>query len=363
MNKLQKFQEELKKLNIQEDQNLKLEEILEFEDFNKENTDYFIYKKIAEGGSSKVYLARSKNRFVNKIDRVVKLFFKNNDSSSFSKHMAHYEEGNYFARAAEMQYNLRQLNFIPAFINFGQLKNEKYYLIEEYIEGKNLSKLSKESLPNFIEIKQMNSEEYKSKIINKIMKNFCVFDHLIRDLKYLHLWITVIHRDIKLENIIYNEKTRSIHLLDWHIAEKLPYKKKFEDDSINSIDLDNTKIIDDVYGSRLYTPPEKFLTGESSVKTDMYALGICMYKFLTGEYPFFNEEVSSNQEISSKRIKEFMSNKIEYKNILNERINHLKNLYYTEKAYEKSLTENINKLIFSKIEGSFYNEERTIIRQ
>ena len=37
---------------------IKPEEILEFEEFNLENKGYFIYKKLAEGGSSKVYLAK-----------------------------------------------------------------------------------------------------------------------------------------------------------------------------------------------------------------------------------------------------------------------------------------------------------------
>ena len=304
-------------------EDITLEEVLEFEEFNLENKDYFIYKKLGEGFSSKVYLAKYVEHLgdINNVNFNIKIFYPI-DKAKRKEHITYYGEKQYFSRAADIQHKLNNLglNFVPKFYKFGQLTNGNYYTIQEFIRGKNLLEVSNEIL-----------NRYKSAHIFDaiaILYEMEKFDILIENIKKLHFKGNIIHRDIKLENIIFNEyldtfydknENQLIYILDWHTAKEL---------QSNGINLRRGAIIDQIRGSAFYTPPEKFTMGESSSATDMYSIGICIYKFFTGKYPFFN----NNEPVEE--IKEFIKNKNEYKKRLDKSINDFIDLYYSKRVVE-----------------------------
>ena len=316
---------------------IKPEEILEFEEFNLENKGYFIYKKLAEGGSSKVYLAKYNK--VKDVENVIKIFDINDGSAStLKKHLEHYGKDDYFERANMIQHELRKkkLDFVPVFHEFGQLQDERYFTIEEHIEGKNLSGVSKDNLEQLERIKNNSKDLYdycKNFYLYQLADTCAIFDKLHEKLIHLNYW-SFIHRDIKLENIILartphtNEDWRryaltpmdkEIYIVDWHIAEKLNQ---------------DYNIIDNIHGSRYYVPPEKFLTKESSIATDMYSLGATMFAYLTGSPPFFDYYKDKSLEEFPEL--EIVKNKTRYEEVLNKEIDNFKKMYLPGELYEKS---------------------------
>ena len=78
--------------------------------------------------------------------------------------------------------------------------------------------------------------------------------------------ITLLHTDIKLENIgVHKEK---IKILDLSTA----ITNKDEKRNYYS-------------GQRAYSAPEVISRNEYSKKSDVYSLGVCMFRYLTGEFP------------------------------------------------------------------------------
>ena len=90
----------------------------------------------------------------------------------------------------------------------------------------------------------------------------------------------IIHRDVKLENIFFKDESMEHALLgDWGLAAILEEGSESRDDACGSIH---------------YAAPELFMHASYSYGVDMWALGVCIYATLTGNFPFFgrdNEEV------------------------------------------------------------------------
>ena len=86
----------------------------------------------------------------------------------------------------------------------------------------------------------------------------------------------VIHKDIKLGNILINPETKQIKLIDFSIASLLPRE---------TIEIQNTNNLE---GTLAYLSPEQ--TGRMNrgidYRSDFYSLGIVFYELLTGKLPF-----------------------------------------------------------------------------
>ena len=112
----------------------------------------------------------------------------------------------------------------------------KSFVIEEYIEGKNLSEV-------------LNAEKISDAKIISILTQLCDC------LKILHAE-KIIHRDIKPSNLILQGE--KIYLIDFGISRLVK----------NNSDSD-TKWI----GTRGYAPPEQFGFGQTDARSDIYSLG------------------------------------------------------------------------------------------
>jgi len=94
---------------------------------------------------------------------------------------------------------------------------------------------------------------------------------ILDGLKYLND-NTIIHRDLKLENILVN-KEGNVKIVD--------------NDFVIAVD----KVLpDDVCGTLYYIPPEVFKKKKYNTQFDMWSLGVMIYFLLTGQYPFDGDD-------------------------------------------------------------------------
>ncbi|SHJ72913.1 serine/threonine protein kinase [Clostridium cavendishii DSM 21758] len=132
-------------------------------------------------------------------------------------------------------------------------KDEKIYIVLDYIDGTNLNTL----------LNQCTSFQ-EDKVIGWA-KEIC--DVLI----YLHNQKPnpIIYRDMKPGNLMLN-KQGHIKLIDFGIARE--YKENTEADTV-------------VIGTRGYAAPEQYGNHQTDQRTDIYSLGVTLYHLLTGKGP------------------------------------------------------------------------------
>ena len=129
-------------------------------------------------------------------------------------------------------------------------------------------KFSLEDFDNKLIKKNTLNLEIKHKIASKIFKE------IFLGLKYIHS-LNIIHRDIKIENILYDSKENKTKIIDFSISTILQNK--------------NSKI-DEPGGSMHYQAPE--LQSMETNKnynpffSDIWSVGICLYIFIFEEFPF-----------------------------------------------------------------------------
>ena len=134
--------------------------------------------------------------------------------------------------------------------------NDNYYIINEYCPGGELYDIITDDL---------NETEIA-----------VIFKQLFSGLAYLHS-NNIIHRDLKLENIL---------IFDMEYSE---HKEKLYD--IKIIDFGTAKIFDKnkkeiaIVGSSYYIAPE-VLSKKYSKECDMWSAGVILYMFITGHPPF-----------------------------------------------------------------------------
>jgi serine/threonine protein phosphatase PrpC len=96
---------------------------------------------------------------------------------------------------------------------------------------------------------------------------------LVRAVAALHR-LEVVHRDIKPENVMLT-KDGGLRLIDLGVA-RLPRVEDFHGDEIP--------------GTPGYMAPEQFAGNAGDALTDQFALGVTIYRWLTGKWPFGEQE-------------------------------------------------------------------------
>lgn len=142
------------------------------------------------------------------------------------------------------------------------LENKVFYVLEEYIEGDNLSILKE------------NYKEKEQKVIKLLIQ-------LVEGLQIL--WEQeIVHRDLKPENIIIRKNGDPV-ILDLGIAKILNTQSLTQ----------NTRM---PYSNH-YLAPEQYKneTHLISMRTDFFTLGIVCYELITGKHPF---DMGKSEEIN-----------------------------------------------------------------
>ena len=215
---------------------------------------YEIVKSIGEGGMANVYLANDKI-----LERKVAIKVLRGDLSSDDKFIRR------FQREALSVSNLSHQNIVEVY-DVGE-EGHQHYIVMEYIEGKTLKQLI-----------QKRGSLTLTEVID-------IMNQLTDGLAHAHE-AYIIHRDIKPQNIMI-EDDGLIKITDFGIAMAL-----------NSTQLTQTN---SVMGSVHYLPPEQANGKGSTIKSDIYSLGILMYELLTGSVPFKGDNAV---EIALKHLKE-----------------------------------------------------------
>lgn len=220
----------------------------------KINDRYEIIKSIGEGGMANVYLA-----YDTILDRRVAIKVLRGDLSNDEKFVRR------FQREALSASSLSHPNIVEMY-DVGE-DNGIYYIVMEYIEGKTLKQL----------IKKRGSLTL-SEAIDIMLQ-------LTDGISHAHDSY-IIHRDLKPQNILIKEDGM-IKITDFGIAMAL-----------NSTQLTQTN---SVMGSVHYLPPEQASGKGSTIRSDIYSMGILFYELLTGSLPFKGENAV---EIALKQLRD-----------------------------------------------------------
>lgn len=200
---------------------------------------YEILKSIGEGGMANVYVG-----YDTILNRKVAIKILRGDLANDEKFVRR------FQREALSASSLSHPNIVEMY-DVGE-DDGMYYIIMEYIEGKTLKQLIKKrgsiTLSEAIDIMLQLTDG-----ITQAHDSY------------------IIHRDLKPQNILIKDDG-TIKITDFGIAVAL-----------NSTQLTQTN---SVMGSVHYIPPEQASGKGSTIRSDIYAMGILFYELITGSLPF-----------------------------------------------------------------------------
>ena len=215
---------------------------------------YKIVSSIGEGGMANVYLA-----WDTILEREVAVKILRGDLADDEKFIRR------FQREANSASSLKHPNIVEMY-DVGE-DNGRYFIVMEYVDGKTLKSLIKKR-------GALNLNEAIDIMLQLTSGIACAHDSYI------------IHRDIKPQNVLILEDGR-VKITDFGIAMAL-----------NKTELTQTN---SVMGSVHYLPPEQASGSGSTIKSDIYSLGILMFELLTGKVPFKGDNAV---EIAIKHMKE-----------------------------------------------------------
>ena len=203
---------------------------------------YEIIRSIGEGGMANVYLAHDII-----LDRDVAIKVLRGDLANDEKFVRR------FQREALAASSLSHPNIVEMY-DVGE-DNGNYYIVMEYVDGKTLKQV----------IKKRGSLTL-SEAIDIMLQ-------LTDGISHAHDSY-IIHRDLKPQNILIKDDG-TIKITDFGIAM-----------AMNSTQLTQTN---SVMGSVHYLPPEQASGKGSTIRSDIYSMGILFYEILTGKLPFKGE--------------------------------------------------------------------------
>ena len=201
---------------------------------------YQIIESIGSGGTAQIYRAYQPSV---KREVVVKVL-----SSAFQDDPGFVIQ---FAQEVDVITHLQHPHIIPVY-DFGEQDGE-VYIVMAYLRGGTLADRIDQppgGLPDEETIR--------------------LFDLIAEGLDYAHSR-EIVHRDLKPNNILMDEGNNP-YLADFGLA-------KFTE---GKIELTNTMMT----GTAAYMAPEIARTGKSTIRADIYALGIILFEMLTGKLPY-----------------------------------------------------------------------------
>lgn len=210
---------------------------------------YRIEKILGKGASAVVYLAEDLD---NKRNVALKVQNENEEFSNMDKR---------FRLEAETLLSLNHPNIVETYDFF--TFEDRRVLVMEYIRGKTIDKVIEER--NFIS--------------NKDTVKYAI--QIFEALKKIHSK-GIMHRDLKPANIVLNLENK-IKLMDFGIVQA-------------STNQDLTKQAS-IIGTIQYLAPEIFKGEKASPVSEIFSVGVLMYKMLTGVVPFYgvNHEDTARQ--------------------------------------------------------------------
>ena len=157
--------------------------------------------------------------------------------------------------------------------------SEEAYIVMQYVPGKSLDKLIAEG-PSSLQL-----------VLSAGIQ-------IAEGLSAAHS-LGIFHRDLKPANVMLTDGGL-IKILDFGLARRLSLDQADFDPSGPS-DKRNLPPLGATYTARggtiAYMAPEQFVTGQSSVQSDIFALGLILYELSTGRHPFHRPDAPDFQSI------------------------------------------------------------------
>ena len=178
--------------------------------------------------------------------------------------------GQRFAREAHIASNLNHPHIVVVH-DYGETEDGKLFLVMENLEGTTLQ------------------HEIKRTPILPVDRVLRIADQTLRALEHAHLKY-VVHRDLKPGNLflVNGHEGDFVKVLDFGLA-KYVEDASGEGEGGVPHDMDVTGQRPVVCGTPNYMSPEQLLTGKVDARTDLYALGVVMYRLLTGRLPYVSD--------------------------------------------------------------------------
>ena len=210
---------------------------------------YRVERLIARGGMGTVYLARQLelNRMV--ALKVLTPGSESDDGGSFEER---------FRLEAETLGNLSHPHIVTLY-DYGETADGRFFLALEYIEG-----------PRFTDILRGGPMEPRRAV--SLILQVC------RALRYAHKR-GVVHRDLKPSNLLIgrdDDGSEHVKVVDFGLVKVLE-----DDQSLTRAGL--------ILGSPHCMSPEQIRGADIDHRADLYAIGILLFRALTGKWPFHGE--------------------------------------------------------------------------
>ena len=199
------------------------------------NTKYKIIKRLGEGYFGRVFQVKSESD--NKYYALKEIIIRNETEY----------EINDIKKEAEILSLFNCKNIVKYYDSY--LDKDKFYILMEYCDGRNLRDFMNEHINN--------GEYIDEDILSNIIKQICL------GIKEIHNK-NIIHRDLRPENIFMN-KNMEIKIGDFGISKQFDPNKEYAITKYKAGPLE-------------YMSPEIIIKGIYNKKSDMYSLGCIIYE-------------------------------------------------------------------------------------
>jgi len=135
-----------------------------------------------------------------------------------------------------------------------------------------------------------------------------LFTQLCRALEHLHIHLHVVHRDLKLENVLVQVDRRTADSVRWPYTLKLidfgfakVMYKSIDDQEENSNNY-NAALCMSHKGTLEFMAPELLEAScifYDAIKTDIYSAGVCLYYMLQGESPWESPSTTTSKDLAA----------------------------------------------------------------